>query len=95
MTVPSAPLIVRKLHSGLFWENGVVSPSIVYCRSLPADELAETVRKYNKRVQAAGSLSEAVNRGMSLAGEDDVVIAFGSLSFTGEITRLFMEWKKI
>lgn len=64
-------------------------------RSLPADELAETVRKYNKRVQAAGSLSEAVNRGMSLAGEDDVVIAFGSLSFTGEITRLFMEWKKI
>lgn len=64
-------------------------------RSLSADELAETVRKYNKRVQAAVSLSEAVNRGMSLAGEDDVVIAFGSLSFTGEITRLFMEWKKI
>lgn len=64
-------------------------------RALSAGELAETVKKYNEQVQEAKSLSDAVNRGMHLAGEEDVVIAFGSLSFTGEITRLFMNWKKI
>lgn len=64
-------------------------------RALSAGKLAETVKKYNEQVQEAKSLSDAVNRGMHLAGEEDVVIAFGSLSFTGEITRLFMNWKKI
>ena len=62
-------------------------------RALSAEKLAETVRKYNGRVQAAKSLSDAVNQGMNLAEKEDVVVAFGSLSFTGEITRLFREWK--
>lgn len=62
-------------------------------RALSAEKLAETVRKYNSKVQAAKSLSNAVDQGMNLAEKEDVVVAFGSLSFTGEITRLFREWK--
>lgn len=63
-------------------------------RALSAVELAETVRKYNPNVQAADSISDAVERGMQLAGKEDAVIAFGSLSFTGEITRMFQEWRE-
>ncbi|MBS6194977.1 MAG: bifunctional folylpolyglutamate synthase/dihydrofolate synthase [Clostridiales bacterium] len=55
-------------------------------RALPAEELAETVKKYNKNVRASKNLREAVEMGLSLAGKEDVVIAFGSLSFISEIT---------
>lgn len=56
-------------------------------RALPAEELAETVRKYNLHVQAAKSLSEAVDRAYELAGKEDVILAFGSLSYLGELVR--------
>lgn len=56
-------------------------------RALPAEELAETVAKYNTHVQAAGSLMEAVEKAYELASEEDVILAFGSLSYLGEIVR--------
>lgn len=54
-------------------------------RALPAKELADTVKKYNEHVQTADSLEEAVDRAYRLAGRDDVILAFGSLSYLGAL----------
>jgi dihydrofolate synthase/folylpolyglutamate synthase len=60
-------------------------------RALPAAELAKAVGKYNDNVQISDSLEDAVERGMRAAGPEDVIVAFGSLSFTGDITRIVNE----
>ncbi len=56
-------------------------------RALPAQELAEAVRRVNPSVEAVGSISEAVRRCFQMAGPDDVILAFGSLSFLAEVER--------
>lgn len=56
-------------------------------RALPAQQLAEAASKYHQDVEAAGSIKEAVEKSLETAGTEDVIIAFGSLSFLGEITR--------
>ena len=56
-------------------------------RALPAESLAEDVKKYNDRVEAAGSLGDAVRRARAYAGEEDLILAFGSLSYLGELIR--------
>lgn len=56
-------------------------------RALPAEELKKAVEVYNPHVQAAGSLMEAVEKAYELAGKEDVILAFGSLSYLGEIVR--------
>ena len=56
-------------------------------RALPAEELKETVRQYHKSVEAAESILDAVERAKSYAGEDGMVLAFGSLSYLGELIR--------
>ena len=55
-------------------------------RALPAGELAKTVSEYNPNVQAMDTIKDAVEEAFSFAGEQDVIIAFGSLSFIGEMT---------
>lgn len=57
-------------------------------RALPAEELAKTVRKYNSHVTPMNSLQDAVDVAYAKAKADDVIIAFGSLSFLGDITRI-------
>ena len=57
-------------------------------RALPAVELAGVLSKYNQNVLLAGSLESAVQKGFELAGEKDVIVAFGSLSFAGDLTRI-------
>ncbi len=57
-------------------------------RALPAEELARTARKYFENVQAAGSLKDAVERAYRLAGNEDVILAFGSLSYLGELAEI-------
>ena len=52
-------------------------------RALPAFTLAETIRSYHPDVTAADSVEEALEMATLLAGEDGVVIAFGSLSYLG------------
>ena len=54
-------------------------------RALPALALAETVAKYHNRVTAADSLEEAVEMSYLLADKDSVILAFGSLSYLGQI----------
>lgn len=60
-------------------------------RALPAEELAKTVALYHSHVQVAGSLSEAVEKAYELAGQEDVILAFGSLSYLGEIIRIVQQ----
>lgn len=56
-------------------------------RALPALELARAVREYHGAVTAADSVQEAVEIAYLLAGKDKdvVIIAFGSLSYLGEL----------
>ena len=56
-------------------------------RALPAEKLAEDVRKYNEYVETAESLQDAVRRAWAYAGEDDLILAFGSLSYLGDLIR--------
>lgn len=57
-------------------------------RALPAYELAREIAKVHPDVTAVDSLEEAVEMSRLLAGKDDVIIAFGSLSFLGRIMEI-------
>lgn len=54
-------------------------------RSLTAYELAAEVAKVHPSVTAVDSLEEAVEISYLLAGKEDVILAFGSLSFMGKL----------
>ncbi len=56
-------------------------------RALPASELARAAKKYNTNVEAADTIEDAVEETMHMAGKDDVILAFGSLSFLGQVTK--------
>ncbi|MGL5435294.1 MAG: bifunctional folylpolyglutamate synthase/dihydrofolate synthase [Lachnospiraceae bacterium] len=57
-------------------------------RLLPAAELAEIVRLYHDRVISSASIGEAVNLAFERAGTEEIIIAFGSLSFLGEVEKV-------
>lgn len=57
-------------------------------RALPAEELAEAIRPCNPNVRAAESIRDAVDRVFTMAGREDVILSFGSLSFIGDITAI-------
>lgn len=54
-------------------------------RALTAYELAVAVKEQFPNVTAADSLTEAAEMARLLAGKDGVVVAFGSLSYLGEL----------
>lgn len=54
-------------------------------RAMSSYELAQAVAGYHPNVTAADSLEEAVEMSYLLAGKDDVIAAFGSLSFLGRL----------
>lgn len=57
-------------------------------RALPAAELAEAAREYIADVHPAETVEQAVEESFAAAKEEnDVIIAFGSLSFLGEIRK--------
>lgn len=56
-------------------------------RALPAYDLAMAVKEYNPNVTAAGSVEEAVEMAQLLADKDCAIIAFGSLSYLGNLSR--------
>lgn len=53
-------------------------------RAMPARELAEAVGKVNPSVEWADSVAHGVEKVLAMAGKEDAVIVFGSLSFLGE-----------
>lgn len=57
-------------------------------RALPAYELAKEIAGVHPGVTAADSLEEAVEMSLLLAGRDDVIIAFGSLSYLGRLMEI-------
>ncbi len=57
-------------------------------RALPALDLAQEIKQYHPNVTAAGSLEEAVEMAYLLAGKDDVIISFGSLSYLGQLIHI-------
>lgn len=58
-------------------------------RAMSAYELAQEVAKVHPNVTAADSLEEAVELSHLLAGRDDVIVAFGSLSFLGKLMQIY------
>ena len=56
-------------------------------RALRAIDLAKVVEKYNPCVTDCLSIESAVQQSFEKAKETDVIVAFGSLSFIGDITK--------
>lgn len=54
-------------------------------RAMPAPDLAKFLEQFGKPAQAAPSVEQGVLDAMALAGDDGVVLAFGSLYMTGTI----------
>lgn len=54
-------------------------------RALSAYDLAVKAREYNEHVTVASSIEEAVEMASLLAGDECVIIAFGSLSYLGKL----------
>lgn len=54
-------------------------------RSLLPEELQKAAEKYCSQVTACGSVAEALELACNAAGEGDAVLAFGSLSYLGQI----------
>jgi dihydrofolate synthase/folylpolyglutamate synthase len=57
-------------------------------RSLDPDRLAGIVSRYNKKVEIADTISEAVDRGMHNIADDEIIVFSGSLYLIGEVRRL-------
>ncbi len=57
-------------------------------RAMDSYELASEVAKVHPSVTAASSLEEAVELAYLLAGKEDVIISFGSLSYLGAMIKL-------
>lgn len=62
-------------------------------RAMDAYELARAAAAYHDGVTAADSLEEAVEMAYLIAGDDAVIIAFGSLSYLGELTAIVKDGK--
>lgn len=74
-------------------EKTLFAPAAVICvtppgpRGLPALSLAGEAGKLHHNVTAADSLEEAVEMAYMLADREDVILAFGSLSYLGELIK--------
>lgn len=75
--------IIEQTHSFADQIITVTTPNSA--RTLTAYELATEVAKVHPNVTAVDSLEEAVEISYLLAGKEDVIIAFGSLSFMGKL----------
>lgn len=62
-------------------------------RAMDAYGLAKAVSAYHKKVTAADSLEEAVEMAYLMAGNDAVILAFGSLSYLGELKAIVKNGK--
>lgn len=56
-------------------------------RALPARKLTETAEKAGYQVTERKTAQEAVKTAFQRAGKEDVILAFGSLSFLGDVIR--------
>ena len=87
------PYIIRKLCPYAEQILAIETPDNP--RALPAEELAKAIRPYNANVRAEKNIPRAVEDLFEMAGKDDVILSFGSLSFIGEITRIVNTRKEV
>lgn len=87
------PYIIRKLCPYAEQILAIETPDNP--RTLPAEELAKAIRPYNANVRAEKNIPRAVEELFEMAGKDDVILSFGSLSFIGEITRIVNTRKEV
>lgn len=87
------PYIIRKLCPYAEQILAIETPDNP--RALPAEELAKAIRPYNANVRAEKNIPRAVEELFEMAGKDDVILSFGSLSFIGEITRIVNTRKEV
>ena len=62
-------------------------------RAMSAYELAQEISKVHPKVTAVDSLEEAVEMSHLLASKEDVIVAFGSLSFLGRLMQIYEKRK--
>ena len=87
------PYIIRKLCPYAEQILAIETPDNP--RALPAEELAKAIRPYNANVRAEKNIPRAVEELFEMAGKDDVILSFGSLSFIGEVTRIVNTRKEV
>ena len=73
------------VHRRLAWA-GQAAP---LGRALPAAELADHLKRYNKSVAVCDSIQDGVTLALDRSDEDSVVCAVGSLYSVGEIRYFF------
>lgn len=59
-------------------------------RALPAEKLAEAAREFHEDVTPKESIESAVEEALAQAEPEDVILAFGSLSFIGQLSDIVM-----
>lgn len=80
----------KMLQKMLFLADKVYTVTPANPRALDSRKLAEEALKYHSAVTACDSVEEAVEGALQEAGAEDVILAFGSLSYLGEV-RKFLE----
>lgn len=83
--------IIALTHSYADQILAVATPN--QARTLSAYELATQIARFHPKVTAVDSLEEAVELAYLLADKEDVIIAFGSLSFMGQIMNIVKKRK--
>ena len=63
-------------------------------RGMKAFELAGMIREINENVSTADSVEEALEVASLFAGENGVILAFGSLSYLGRLRRAYETYSK-
>ena len=64
-------------------------------RTIQAYDLAQVVKEYHNSVTVADSIEEAVEMAYLLASKEDVIIAFGSLSYLGDLNNVVAKRKEL
>ncbi len=62
-------------------------------RGLDKETLMSEFSKYNKNTKIVNSIEEAIDKSILAAGNDGVIIAFGSLSYLGEVIEIIKKEK--
>lgn len=66
----------------------VVATEAKIPRKLDADKLAEKISKYNDEIYVEKDIEKAIDKALSLASKDDLILFGGSLYLIGEVRSL-------
>jgi len=84
--------IIKMTH---FYAQQILTVPTKGARGTSSYELACVVKKYHENVTALDSVQEAVELSFLMADKDTVIVAFGSLSYLGELIKTVENRDKI